>query len=196
MTGRDEWDFDGYGHAWRRVSMGDVERARLEREARDAASAEIGAPLFLVNRDTRWIGQLGENESAAWLRAHGCDVEQHGGVDQLPDLVVDGTGVAVKTVRTSGRLWSPDALVPIADRYARKPNGSYLLFCACDPNGPDVAILGFISHRAFMHRATFHDVGANPRPGLTITYPSWWLPARALVSAQAWAAEKEARAHA
>lgn len=192
MTSATEWDYDAHGHAWRRVSVRDVEKARLEREALDSASAEIGPQLFHVTQDTRWIGRLGENEAADWLRAHGCTVEQHGGVDQLPDLVVDGTGVAVKTVRTRGRFWAPDALVPIADRYARKPNGSYLLFCACDPHGPDVAILGVISHRAFMHRATFHDVGSSPRPGLTITYPSWWLPAGALVSAHAWAAEKEA----
>ncbi len=186
MTTLDEWAFDPYGHAWRRVSAYDVERAKLEREARQA---EHGDAIFLVRRDTRWIGQLGENEAAAFLRAHGRTVVQHGGVDKLPDLEVDGAAVAVKTMRVGAHVPTDDWLFPIAERYGTRPNGDYLLCCACNPDGPDVAVLGIISHRRFMQKARHVAAGGSPRPGLTVSYPSFWLPVGALVSALDWSRE-------
>lgn len=144
-------------------SLETIEKAKFARAQLDVG----GSNLF--EKPDRWAGFVGEDVAAAWAMSAGVEVVQNGGLNDLPDLVLNGRSVGVKTrARGERYLYQTDLLVPM--EHINKP-WDYWLFLIMLAEPPHLTmVIGAISPSAFVTHATPADHG-HPCLSLPQTHP-------------------------
>lgn len=154
-----------------KVSDEAIARART----RDVGQTAIELPL------ETWGGFLGEDVVADLLVNHGLGVVQNGGMDDLPDLVVEGLTVDVKTRLRNGEMRAGDDVTYTA-AYLRRPATDLIVFCAHNPGERQLTLIGGRSSVRFFSEARFVRKGGvipgSSRPALE---DAFLLPAASLL---------------
>lgn len=120
--------------------------------------------------EARWQGYIGERGLRAWLEALHVPALAHGGVDNRPDLVVHGHGVAVKTTGHRERFrpayWCP---YPKAQLDAHPfPEVFWCAFKLDD--APTLTLLGGMNTADFLAAAEVVPKGAIMESGREASY--------------------------
>lgn len=125
-----------------------------ERAARERAAAQNERDPF--DEETFWIGYLGENMVADWMVAGGLGVTLNGGVDELPDVAVEGYGgVEVKTQVIRRGAFQPSYEVGYLAAGLRRPTLRAIVFCAYEVDPRQLVILGGRSPEGYFTEARF-----------------------------------------
>ena len=163
-----------------------IAHAKQIRAERDRRYANYFEPH---ETDDRWVGDLGELVARWWLaRSRPVDLEalDRGDVHGLPDLVLEGVAIGVKTaVRTVDPR--PHYFAPVNAPHIDEPVAEFL-FLSYNVRTCVMWILGGMARARFRELARFYPAGSVVPPAFRVSAPGVWsgVPISALTPPDSW----------
>lgn len=156
-----------------------VRAAKAERRRKDALVGTGYRPGDRNATDRRWIGHMAESMLDIWLTDRGLQHEWFGGVDNLPDFVIEGQNVAVKCCH--GLMYS-DFFVFVSQRQQQSLH-EHLFFTGYNSRENILRLIGGMRTSDFFEVATKQSRGSKYATTHDLKSPTatWKLSARELV---------------